>query len=98
MFIQGIATSTPPYRYSQKECWEALCGSPSFERLNSRSRAILRKVLTSENGVATRNFAMKTLNEAFSLDPNTLHRRFAENAPNLAERAAKEALDRACVA
>jgi alkylresorcinol/alkylpyrone synthase len=40
---------------------------------------------------------MAQLDEAFSLDPNTLHRRFAENAPNIASAAARRALEQAAV-
>ena len=56
--------------------------------------AIMRKVLCGENGIDTRCFAMSDLSEAFSLDPDTLHRRFADNAPALASEAARRALAR----
>jgi predicted naringenin-chalcone synthase len=95
MFIQAIGTATPPFRYTQKECWEAYCASPYLSRLSSRSQAILRKVFASENGIETRHFAMGNLQEAFSCDPNTLHRRFADNAPGLARQAAELALSNA---
>jgi alkylresorcinol/alkylpyrone synthase len=95
MFIQGIGTATPPYRYSQRECWDAFTRSPYLEQLSSRSQAILRKVLSSDNGIETRHFAMSELSQAFSLDPNTLHRRFADNAPALAAEAARKAMEHA---
>jgi len=95
MFIQGVATATPPFKYSQKECWEAFCRSPYLAKLSSRSQAILRKVLSSDNGIENRNFAMRDLSEAFSMDPNTLHRRFADNAPALAAEAGAKALAQA---
>src|SRR4051794_30700876 len=95
MFIHAIGTANPPYRFSQRECWEAYCVSPYLERLSSRSHAILRKVLASDNGIETRHFAMQDLREAFASDPNTLHRRFADNAPVIAAEAARKALDRA---
>lgn len=95
MFVHGIGTATPPHRYSQRECWDALTRSPYLEKLSSRSQAILRKVLTSESGIETRSFAMAKLEEAFSLDPNILHARFADHAPALAANAARRALDQA---
>ena len=98
MFIQGVGTATPQHRYTQRECWDAYCRSPHLSRLSGRSQAILRKVLSSENGIATRHFAMANLEEAFSLDPNTLHRRFADHAPALAAQAARRALDQAGLA
>ena len=95
MFIQGVGTATPPNHYHQRECWDALCRSPFLPRLSGRSQAILRKVLTSDSGIETRSFAMSQLDEAFSLDPNTLHRRFAVNAPQVAAEAARRALEQA---
>jgi predicted naringenin-chalcone synthase len=95
MFIQGIGTATPPYRYTQRECWEAYCVSPYLQRLSSRSHAILRKVLGSDNGIEARHFVLGDLREAFAYDPNLLHRRFAENAPVLAAEAARKACERA---
>lgn len=95
MFIQGVGSATPANAYTQKECWDAFCRSPYLKELSSRSQAILRKVLTGDSGIETRHFAMQNLDEAFSLDPNTLHQRFAENAPVLAAEAARKALDQA---
>ena len=95
MFIQGVGTAVPRNRYTQRECWDAICASPFVDHLSSRSRAILRKVLCSENGVDTRYFGMERLDEAFSLDPNTLHERFATQAPAVATGAALRALAQA---
>jgi alkylresorcinol/alkylpyrone synthase len=92
MFIIGLATATPPRRRQQRECWEALQVAEPFGRLNNRSKAILRKVLLSENGIATRHLALEPLSEAFDLAPDALHARFAKHAPALASRAAAEAL------
>jgi predicted naringenin-chalcone synthase len=95
MFIQGIGTATPAHRYKQREGWEAVQRSPFASKLSSRSLAILRKVLTGDSGIETRHFAMQSLDEAFALDPNTLHRRFAENAPLIGEAAARRAVEQA---
>ena len=97
MFIQGIGRAVPPYKYTQQDCWNALCASPFLDQLSSRSRAILRKVLSSDNGIDTRQFAMSNLDEAFAINPNTLHSRFANNAPGLAAKAAREAMNQAGV-
>ncbi len=95
MFIQGVGTATPPYRFAQREGWEAVQRSPFVSKLSSRSLALLRKVLTGDSGIENRHFAMKSLDEAFTLDPNTLHRRFAENAPPVAEAASRRASEQA---
>ncbi len=97
MFIAGLGTATPPQRYKQTECWEALQVAPQFSRLSPRSRAILRKVLNGDNGIKTRHLALSTLHEVFDLHPDILHARFTRNAPQLAAQAAERALAAATV-
>lgn len=92
MLIAGLGTAAPPRRYTQRECWEALEGSARLETLTPRSRAILRKVLTGANGIKTRHLALESLDQAFELTPDTLHRRFLQHAPALAAEAAHRAL------
>ena len=92
MFITGIGTAAPPQRYAQAECWQALQESSRFRELNPRSRAILRKVLAGDNGIATRHLALEKLEDAFDLTPDALHARFIQNAPLLAAQAGERAL------
>jgi polyketide synthase Type III len=92
MFITGLGTAAPPHRYTQVECWEAIQASPQFSKLALRSRAILKRVLTGNNGISTRHFALEKLGDAFVLTPDALHARFTENAPLLATQAAERAL------
>src|SRR5512140_3329255 len=92
MVIVGLGTAAPSQRYAQREGWEALQYEPRFFELNPRSRAILRKVLTGSNGIATRHLALGHLREAFELNPDVLHARFTANAPLLATQAAERAL------
>jgi alkylresorcinol/alkylpyrone synthase len=92
MFITGLGTSLPVTRYSQAQCWDALQESKIFGELQPRSRAILKKVLLGNNGIATRHLALSSLSEAFAMTPDVLHARFAEHAPALAAAAAERAL------
>ncbi len=92
MFIIGIGTANPPQRYTQADCWRVVQDCPVYEKLNSRSRAILKKVLNGENGISTRHFALDNLEEAFAINPDTLHERFIKHAPALAVVAAERAL------
>ena len=92
MFIVGLGTAAPPQCYAQRECWDVLQNSAVFARLKPRSRAILKKVLTSDNGIATRHLALNPLTEAFDLTPDALQARFAKYAPALAAEAAQRAL------
>ena len=92
MFLIGLATAVPPRRFTQAECWAALQRAPQFSQLNARAHAVLRKVLSGENGTATRHLAVADLMEAFALTPDALHARFARHAPALATQAAERAL------
>jgi predicted naringenin-chalcone synthase len=92
MYLTGLSTAVPQNRFTQAECWNALQRAPQFPQLNSRSHALLRQVLTSDNGIATRHIAVRNLEEAFVLTPDALHARFAEHAPALATQAAERAI------
>jgi predicted naringenin-chalcone synthase len=98
MYINGIGTAAPPARYTKLDCWEAFRRSAWFERLSDRTRALARAVLLGENGMEARRLAVSSLDEVFHIDPDTLHRRFLEHAPQLAARAAASALDNAGLA
>lgn len=92
MFIVGVGVAAPPHRYTQRQCWDALQEAEPFAQLKPRSQAILRKVLLGDNGIATRCLALNPLREAFQLDPDALHARFATHGPALATQAAQRAL------
>src|SRR5712691_8456579 len=92
MFFAGLGTATPRKRYAQTECWEAVQTTPQFERLNLRSRAILKKVLLANNGIQTRALSLDELEEVFEVSPDILHARFVKHAPALATQAAERAL------
>ena len=95
MFIVGLGTAAPPHRYAQREGWEAVQKTALFKEFTPRSRAILKKVLTGQNGVATRHLALEKLEEVFDISPEVLHARFSANAPLLATQAAERALENA---
>src|SRR5205085_9617680 len=73
-------------------CWEALQQAAQFNSLNTRSRAILKKVLTSPNGIMTRHLALRDLADVFDVTPDTLQARFLEHGPALASQAGERAL------
>ena len=92
MFINGIGTATPPARYTKAECLAAFHRSEWFARLDTRSHLIARTVLQRDNGIEARRLALGSLDEVFTIDPDTLDRRFLENAPALARQAGANAL------
>jgi predicted naringenin-chalcone synthase len=92
MFLIGLGTVAPAQCYAQRDCWDVVQNTEAYTRLSSRSRAILKKVLCGDNGIATRHLALDTLLEAFNFTPDVLQARFAKHAPALAAAAAQRAL------
>lgn len=97
MFVTGLGTANPPCRYSKSECWEAFKASDWFRKLDRRSHMIAETVLKKDNGIEFRSLAVASLEEVFSIDPDTLHGRFLANAPALGAAAGKKALEDAGV-
>lgn len=95
MYLIGAGSATPPNCFTQAQCWEALLQSRQYPGLSGRSKAILKKVLLGENGIETRYLAFDQLEEAFSIDPDTLHRRFTGAAPVIGAQAGRRALAQA---
>jgi alkylresorcinol/alkylpyrone synthase len=92
MFIDAVGTAVPATRYTQRDCWEAVRGTPQFAALRAPSRLLIERVLTGEHGVRSRHLALERLSDAFVIDPDVLAERFARHAPELATLAARRAL------
>jgi predicted naringenin-chalcone synthase len=95
MYLHGLATANPPARFSQEQCWEIAQFSPAVKRLDERAQVILNKVLTGDNGIATRHFAFSELDRIFDLDADQLNAVFRREAPKLALAALRPALEQA---
>lgn len=98
MYFRGIGTATPAWRYRKDECLAAFEKSDWFVKLDARARFIASTVLKRDNGIDERHLAVESLEDVFSIDPDTLSRRFGEHAPALAAEAARRALDAAGLA
>ena len=92
MHITGVGTATPAARYTKADCLAAFERSGWFALLDSRAHFIARTVLQRDNGIEARRLAVDTLDEVFTIDPNTLARRFLQHAPVLAAQAGSRAL------
>jgi alkylresorcinol/alkylpyrone synthase len=92
MFITGLGTAAPQRRFTQKECWDVFSASDLSRQLDFRSRAIVKKVLTGNNGIVSRHLVLDRVDEAFDVTPDALHARYARHAPLLATEAAERAL------
>ncbi len=98
MYLSALGTALPEHRYTKEQCWSAFTASDWFARLDTRAHAVTRAVLGRDNGIEERWLAMESLQDAFAIDPDTLHRRFAAEAPRLASAAGTAALGRAGLA
>jgi len=92
MHFRGLGTATPATRYTKAECLAAFERSDWFGRLDARSHAIARMVLQRDNGIESRRLALDSLADVFTIDPDTLDRRFLVHAPSLASKAGAKAL------
>jgi predicted naringenin-chalcone synthase len=92
MFVSGLGTAVPAQRFTQLDCLDTLKQNELFERLRPRSQYLVEKILGHPHGIATRWLALDQLKDAFQLDADVLHNRFATHAPELAEQAARRAL------
>jgi predicted naringenin-chalcone synthase len=97
MFLHALATAVPDARYTQADCWEIAQRSRVRERLARRSMLILRSVLRGDHGIASRHFAVPDIEHVFDLTSDQLNAAFRAEAPRLAGRALRLALDRAGV-
>jgi predicted naringenin-chalcone synthase len=91
MHLLGIRTAVPQRRYTQAECLQALRRA-DLRTLSPRGRTVLEGILGHDHGIQHRALALESLDEAFVLDPDTLHNRFLRHAPELAAAAARDAL------
>jgi alkylresorcinol/alkylpyrone synthase len=98
MHFRAIGTAAPPARYTKAQCLEAFQKSEWYGRLDARSHVVARTVLQRDNGIEARRLALDTLDDVFTIDPNTLAARFLAHAPVLAAQAAQRALRKSGVA
>ena len=97
MFLHALATAVPSARYTQTECWEILQRSPVRARLSKRSRLILHSILTHDNGIAARHFAMPEIERVFDRTSDELNAVFRAEGPRLAASALTAALSKASI-
>jgi predicted naringenin-chalcone synthase len=92
MYLRGLGTATPPQRFTKAECLHAFESSDWLARLDQRAHFIARTVLQRDNGIEARRLAVDSLDDVFTIDPDTLATRFNRHAPLLASQAAGRAL------
>ena len=94
MYLQALATATPPTVFTQPQCWEIVQRSAVRERLKKRSMLILQTILKGDHGIATRHFAAPNIEGVFDLNSDQLNAAFRTEGPKLAARALTGALEK----
>ena len=95
MHLLSLASSFPKFRFSQAESLLALKKSDFWTRLSPKSLRILQKVLSNDNGIKYRHFAVDSLDNAWKRDAQQLNEAFEYEAPILGTQAVTNALERA---
>ncbi len=95
MFLHALATALPETTLTQRECLDVIARSSARGRLSARSRALLQTVLSKDNGIDRRHFALDDFDRLFDYTPDELNAAFRRAAPALAGRALEAALARA---
>jgi len=95
MFIHSLGLAVPERSFTQKEVLNTLEEDRTFATLTEKSRSLLRKVLSGKNGIERRHLALNEVREAFDFQPDSMMARFQQHAPDLATRAARQAMERA---
>lgn len=95
MYLHSIASAVPPTSFTQASCWEAIQQGDLLTTLKPRSAGILQKVLThGSSGIERRNLALESVEAPFQHGAEALNNSFEREAPPLAVRALREALEK----
>ncbi len=92
--LVSLETATPDHRFAQAECWEILQQTKDLHQLTPVAMRILERVLTNDNGIDFRYFAINQLETLVAANADQLNQYFQKAAPALAEKALQKALDR----
>lgn len=95
MYLHGLSTAVPPVSYTQQEVWDIFARSSAPDRLRPGSVELVRKVLTKENGISKRHFALYDFEDLLRQDGEGLNHAFEREAPKLSGEALDKALTRA---
>lgn len=92
MYLESVASAFPRSSFSQAECYEFSSNSKEVASLDSRSKALVRKVLLGDSGIDKRHFATDDPRSMFGASAQELSEYFESEAPKLAAEALEKAL------
>jgi predicted naringenin-chalcone synthase len=96
MYLSSIATAAPTHSMTQKACLQSLQAGGVLESLRPRSAALLEKILSNgDSGIEYRHLALDSIDQVFSHSAEQLHQHFETQAPALASRVLRDALQKA---
>lgn len=95
MFLESIASAFPKSSYTQSESYDFSVDTKPVKELDSRSQALLRKILLGDSGIAKRHFATGEPGAMFAASAQELNEYFERVAPALSSAALEKALDNA---
>lgn len=96
MYLESIATTLPPHRFTQPQCLDALAKTPLFGALRPGSRVLVEKVLgNGVSGIRTRHFCLPEIGPVVDRGAQELNEVFEKEAPALAADALSKALSKA---
>jgi alkylresorcinol/alkylpyrone synthase len=98
MFLHALATAVPDRSLTQAESLKILQHPEVRSRLDRRSALVMRTILKGESGIARRHFAIPEVENIWRRTPDELNEGFRMEAPKLAGRALRAALEKAGVA
>lgn len=92
MYLKSLATAVPQ-SFSQAECWQAMRATDLLASLKPRSVSLLEKILTGQtSGIQQRQFALASIDQAFTRNAQQLNEHYEKQAPALAVAAIEKAL------
>ena len=92
MQLLSLSCQVPPRSFSQPQVWAELEKTTPLLELQPSSRALLRKVLRGDSGIAERQLACQGLEELAPRDAGELNRVFEREATALAASSLRQAL------
>ena len=95
MFLESIASAFPAFSFSQPECYDFSSKSASVKSLDTRSKALLRKVLLGDSGIDRRHFTTVDPASIFEATAQELSEYFEKEAPKISCEALSKALENA---
>ncbi|MGC6426836.1 MAG: type III polyketide synthase [Akkermansiaceae bacterium] len=98
MFLESIASAFPESSYTQPESYEFSVRTDPVRELDTRSRALLKKVLLGDSGIEKRHFATPDPARMFDSSAQELNEYFEREAPALSSAALEKALEKSGLA